>query len=778
MRAGGLVLAWAAAACATLGIASGSAVALPPGWGYEMVTPPNKGGNSVAAQAPGLASSDGSSVIYPVFAAFGGAAGNVLPDPYVSSRAESTWLAPRYAGAPLGAPVPGTAGIQMRTRGVSDDLAKTVVRTNAAIGPDGWAGTVGGTSPPLPHYLHDNQTGTFRLLTPPPLIGNVPYASAFVWGSTSMDHVLLESQAILTENANPANGGPSASQWKLYRWSDGALELVSVRPDGTAVAGAGGPGVIGGNVYKLSDGALSDDGSVVWFSSPPQTSGGDTPLYRREGFGSAAETVWVNESENDLIAVPSGPAQYYGATGDGQKVLFTSRQSLVDEDVPETPVAPCTTRQGTDLYLYTHSDDPENDDNLTLVSDNLPARQHVTGVLGKSADGSRIYFVTTDDCNVNADPTVNIFLWDDGALAHLGAALPGGITGGGARQIPWANGESLGRHRRAVSADGSALLMLASVQPDASNPDGDTGGLTQVFRYGIGEGWQCLSCPPDGSPATTRAEITYDGVPYQTSIWAGRDRRALSADGGRAFFFAGDKVASTGQALVPEDTNGMPDVYMWDRGELSLVSSGRSSDPSFFLDASADGNTAFFLTWERLSGWDRDGLGDVYAAKLGGGVPEPPSPLSPCAGDQCQGGGSGTPGFSGPGSSGLGEQPRRGPAARPRTSLLPIGRAQRMRLSRGLAARVRVRVAAPGRLRVALRARIGGRVRTIGGGAATSAGPRVVRLRIRLRPAGSRLLARRGSLRIRVIARANGAADSATVLLTRARNDRKGAGAR
>jgi hypothetical protein len=107
--------------------------------------------------------------------------------------------------------------------------------------------------------------------------------------------------------------------------------------------------------------------------------------------------------------------------------------------------------------------------------------------------------------------------------------------------------------------------------------------------------------------------------------------QGLSADGRFVFFSSGDR-------LVTGDTNGQFDAYVYDSatGRQSLISSGESNAPSYFMEASPDGSDVFFATAERLSRWDVDSAQDIYDARMGGGFPEPlPAPPS-CQGDGCQ----------------------------------------------------------------------------------------------------------------------------------------------
>jgi hypothetical protein len=110
--------------------------------------------------------------------------------------------------------------------------------------------------------------------------------------------------------------------------------------------------------------------------------------------------------------------------------------------------------------------------------------------------------------------------------------------------------------------------------------------------------------------------------------------RALSDDGRRVFFTSSNR-------LVPDDQNGTaPDVYEYDTVSktVSMLSNGRGTAGSYFLDASANGDDVFFLTRERLVTRDVDGAFDVYDARVGGGgFPDPPAPPVPCSGDLCQG---------------------------------------------------------------------------------------------------------------------------------------------
>ncbi len=179
---------------------------------------------------------------------------------------------------------------------------------------------------------------------------------------------------------------------------------------------------------------------------------------------------------------------------------------------------------------------------------------------------------------------------------------------------------------------------------------------SEIYRYEVGApGPVCISCNPGGArplgiDLKAKAEVG-------TSLWGAAllppgatdlyVPRALSADGKRLFFDSFD-------ALLPRDTNGTEDVYEWEsapsqqaceeagaevyvesaEGCLSLISGGTSPQDSEFLDASATGDDVFFATGASLLARD-PGLIDVYDARVGGGIDEPP-PSPECQGESCR----------------------------------------------------------------------------------------------------------------------------------------------
>jgi hypothetical protein len=236
----------------------------------------------------------------------------------------------------------------------------------------------------------------------------------------------------------------------------------------------------------------------------------------------------------------------------------------------------------------------------------------------------------------------------------------------------------------------------------------------------------------------------------------------MSSDGSRVFF-------ETTQPLVALDTNGTDDVYEWvatgtggcttPRGCIYLISTGGSSSPSHFLDATASGNDVFFLARQQLVGQDTDQNLDVYDARVGGGFPQPPPATAPCSGDACRGQPTTTPGepvaasvtFFGPGN------PTPGSPTTPRSSTVRV----LTRTVHGSTFFVRVKVPDKGKITIS-----GTGIRTVRRFIARGG---TYRIRVELTRKARSRLRHKGKLKLKVLvayAPAGGLGSSQTIRLT------------
>jgi hypothetical protein len=374
---------------------------------------------------------------------------------------------------------------------------------------------------------------------------------------------------------------------------------AALTPEATEIPGAGGCDPAEPNLYEWSGGALrlinllpgaahgtpgaaladqsaaiSGDGSRVYFAAEDELTG-ERGLFLREG----QTTELLSDAATFQTAAADGAPAFYTVAGD--------------------------------LYRY----DPGSANSELLAT-------AVKGVLGGSEDGSYLYYQSA----------TGLFLWHAGITTEIAP----GAEAASAGDYPPTTGT--GR----VSMAGTSLIFLSDARLTGyDNTDARTHvGDSEVYRYDAGIATlTCVSCDPSG--ALPRAPSTIPGAVANGSGQAATDSykpRDLSADGDRVFFDSED-------ALLGADTDSAPDVYEWEaggegsctaaRGCLGLISSGTASAGASFVDASADGSDAFFLTAASLVGAD-SGAVDLYDAREGGGFPATPSATIECDGDACQ----------------------------------------------------------------------------------------------------------------------------------------------
>lgn len=294
---------------------------------------------------------------------------------------------------------------------------------------------------------------------------------------------------------------------------------------------------------------------------------------------------------------------------------------------------------------------PEPVQNLTLIAA-LPSKD-LDGVVGASEDGHRMYFSSSAGQLVPGGPSVDraVYYWQDADGTPGGTlSFVGGVNVGDMRTLAYLGVPGTTPKVTRVTPDGRHLLLIASVGsglapgydhgtplcPDGNANNNDNGGCSEAYVYSAESSSPtepdlvCASCPVSGAPATrsARGSISSGGGGTRSADYL---NRPFSEDGRRVFF-------SSAEALVPEDINGASDAYMYDvlTDTQHLISSGKDPVDSYFLEASADGHDAYFITREQLSGWDVDDAYDLYDARVEGGFPEPPPPPPSCQGDACQ----------------------------------------------------------------------------------------------------------------------------------------------
>lgn len=551
------------------------------GRAWEMVSPLDKDGGAI--QPPGTlfgggdfqAAAGGSSFAYSSATAFSGAKGAPPASQYLSSRAGSGWQTENVSPA-LDSAAYGEAPNGAPFRLFSESLGSAVL-----FGGDPCRGVAGCPAPsqPLP--------GSGAPLGYPELYLRQNGTGAYQALIKASD---LAHSSVTAEHFRAELVGASADLSRALISSCAALTANATEVS----AGAGQCDEGEQNLYRWSGGTLSllnllpgdstgTPGALLAASLGATSNEGAPRTYFTQLEDGA---IYLREEAQTklLPETAGGGASFQLASRDGAFAFFT---------------------KGSHLYRYSAG---------AQTSTDITPSGGVAGVFGASTDGSIVYF----------QDAAGVERWQGGTTTPLvpAAALES--------SFPPASG------RARVSADGSHLAFLT----DAELGDYENAGATELYLYGPPPGSNvpqlvCASCNPTGE--RPRGDATLPGAEPNGSAPLSYKPRALSANGQRLFFESSDK-------LVLQDTNEDHDVYEWEAngegdcahapGCLNLISSGRSPEGASFLDASADGQDAYFLTDGSLVSSDPGSI-DVYDARVGGGFPEAVKPI-PCVADACQ----------------------------------------------------------------------------------------------------------------------------------------------
>ena len=660
----------------------GASLVLPDNRAWELVSPPNKSGSLLqrieSNGATGLgsdssliqASADGSAITY-----VGTAPTEAAPEGFsnfvqiLSRRGANGWST-RDLTVPHSTSTLNTTGAGYEYKVFSADLSLSALQPFGAFVP---------ASSPLAlapeeaseqtAFLHTDFTGRdptrfcaahcfHPLVTGASGHANVPSGTVFgeeqegecdqsvcgptVVGATpDLSTAVLSSTAQLTEVATPGNA-------ELYDWSHGKLTLISVFEGHPATEPRLGFSTSAGGSSSQRN-AISDGGDrIAWESA--------SGLFMRDV--SKEQTVRLDAAE-EVAGEPckeceSGGGRFQIASSDGKRVFFTDTHKLTSDSGAtegEPDLYECEMREVGGVLECKLSD-------LTPPAGSGEAANVRGEVLGASEDGSWVYFVANgvqenasgavrgtcaslETTNARAGISCNLYVHHAGHT-QLIAVLAGGD------ERDWQQVHTTAR----VSPSGQWLAFMSlqaltgydnrPAKPNActSNTQAHTVGLCpEVYLFDATKpvshetGAQasnptCASCdqsgalPVGGSNIPGRTPNQLGGSWYQS--------RYLT-DSGRLFFNSSD-------ALVPQDVNGVQDVYEYEPlaikspegrelcteqaetfsavsgGCVGLISSGTGSQESSFLDASETGGDVFFLTSAKLSPLDYDSAPDVYDA--------------------------------------------------------------------------------------------------------------------------------------------------------------------
>jgi hypothetical protein len=565
---------------------------------FELVTPAVKGDNGNFKGA--YAFPDGNHVYYNLFLPLPGA-GNASFSNGLSTRTTSGWtntaVNPPSTGLGNQVGAQGAQGNSFFVNMVAFTGDFSQVFVDSAFDTDPLDQDYNALSPQkstVDAYRLDLSTGAWSLASLPdtgPMHAsyndpNLFGDGSFIAGvSANGSHVFFQT----LDNLPVASGTPSESHANdmLYDRSDGHTYMVGVLEDNkiseTCDAGLGEGASDAAYIATTTYGAISPDGSNVVFTTSKvngEPCGPTEGVYLRE-----------HDASDDASTVRLSGTGYLARSSDGSKIFTWGTAGEVFEYNVTTGATSTITTKGS--------------------------------FVASSADGSRVYYLAIG-------PNPELYLWDKGTSILIPNAGEGfastTFVGRGTPQFG---------HYAVATPNGSRLLFLDRTDLTGfdnfglkcANGNTQPGLCAEAYVYDATTGAiTCVSCNPTDTPPLGNAGLTEGGA---NTILPPISEGLLSTDGSRVFF-------QTVDALVPQDTNGVLDVYEWENGRVYLISSGRGTAGSTLDGVSSDGNDVFITTADRLALQDIETANQIYDARVDGGFPYRPLATS-CDSGQCQG---------------------------------------------------------------------------------------------------------------------------------------------
>jgi hypothetical protein len=411
-----------------------------------------------------------------------------------------------------------------------------------------------------------------------------------------------------------APGGLSTSPGSAYDndLATKAVSLISLTPTKAPI-----PADVAGE-QAIEFPGISTDGSHVLMQV--HGAGGGFHLYMR-----------VNDAATYDVSRGKG-VTFAGMTRDGSKVYFASNDKLTADD----------TDASTDMYMWSAAGDTltrvstgnseDNRDDCSAswtdkcgVTVLTPERLHPWETLSApglddtvASSSGDVYFYSPSSLDPDSpglNGQRNLYVYRNGAVQLVTTFDPGTEV-----------------NRMQISPDGAHAAFVT-----ASKLTGDdTQGFKQMYIYDATTGAiNCASCRVDGFPPSADVDASQSG--------------RFMTDDGRAFF-------ATKDGLVPQDVDGITDVYEFVAGRPQLISAGTGSRDftggglssalipgvrTGLEGVSADGTDVYFSTYDTLVPQDHNGAFiKIYDARTGGGF-DFQYQLAPCeAADECHGAGS------------------------------------------------------------------------------------------------------------------------------------------
>ena len=404
---------------------------------------------------------------------------------------------------------------------------------------------------------------------------------------------------------------------------------------------------------------VSEDGDYVFYVDPAGS--GEAGVIHRFDTTTGID-IPVNSGDEGLIV---------NVSGNGSHVYFISKQALTGSEENEQGETARPPAKG----AGTLADESTTASGVTAAEGTFLAGMEISG--SGIPSGTTIVDVGLGTLTLSKPATQsgtaalsagfpNLYVWSGGTPRYLATVLPSDLvktSDAGSLYPALANWTSAvtnkpfegnveqgpGADSSRTNPDGTVLVFESKAQLTPYN----NANHTEIYRYDDGDGGLlCVSCHPSTEPATKDAQLQdLINTPNSNVL------HNVSDDGHHVFF-------ETDEALVPEDVDGVNDIYEWQREGIDagakLISSGRSprlpypdvfggeETPNFLFSITPDGDDVFFVSRDALTpGAPESGASAIYDARIGGGFPAPVEPLF-CQEEDCrpQAGSTGTPSTS------------------------------------------------------------------------------------------------------------------------------------
>ena len=315
----------------------------------------------------------------------------------------------------------------------------------------------------------------------------------------------------------------------------------------------------------------STDGTRVFFDTQESLSVSDTDaatdIYERQG----GTTTLI--SAGAINGNGAFGASFVGASADGTRVFFETREALVSADT-DSGCGAGGTQPCTDVY-------ERSSGTTTLVSAG-GSGSFDAAFKGVSQDGLHVFFETREQMSGAGDTDSNTDVYER--------------FGGTTTRVSQSNFGSNGAfdsNFAGVSADGTKVFFDTREKIRGT----DTDSSVDVYQRFAANTTQVSLGQVNGNGAF---DVFYAGA---------------SQDGARVFFHTQEQLTSA------DPSDGRFDVYERSSGTTTLVSAGQVNGngafDAFFKGASADGTRVFFESSEVLASADGDTDVDVYQRSSG-----------------------------------------------------------------------------------------------------------------------------------------------------------------